>query len=291
MSSGDIRKKPRLHRTNLTYLNGSKFIKMNRLSQWLLGVYEPEDFIADEETDESLLLIKRENLRSTFITQHSKNVLPPAWKNITGDSSGEEHPLSMLAEDETTKANLEATRLAIATKESTLQHSEVIVAETGTEINHSSIVNDTTLQQFDEPIATLTSAKGIKFLVPEAFLECYENIRRENQTLREKSQVDYAPVSSTKLEDDRPQQKQERVRLQDTYTCQYVPNPAHDGSSTPQVLPSNRTQPQLDIRDRAWRREGAFSRQNISENLGASGINDSSRRKRNLPIGDVGLTV
>ena len=205
----------------------SKFIKINRLSQWLLGVYEPEDLIADEETDESSLLIKRENLRSTFITQQSKNELPPAWENITGDSTGEEHPLTMLAEDETTKANLEATRLAIATKESTLQHSEVIVEETsqlpaqqnpGTETNQSSIVNDTTLQQFDEPMATLSSAKGIKFLVPEAFLECYENIRRENQTLREKSRAGYAPVSSTILEDYRPQRKQERARLQDTYT-------------------------------------------------------------------------
>ena len=165
------------------------------------------------------------------------------------------------------------------------QHSEVIVEETsqlpaqqnpGTETNQSSTVNDTTLQQFDEPMATLTSAKGIKFMVPEAFLECYENIRRENQTLREKSQTGYAPVSSTKLEDDRPQQKQERARLEDMYTCQYVPNPTHDGSSTPQALPSNRTRPQLDIRDRAGRGEGPFSRQNISENLGASGVHDFS---------------
>ena len=134
----------------------------------------------------------------------------------------------MLAEDETTKVNLEATRLAIAKKESTLQQqSEVIVEETsqlpaqqkpGTVTNQSFTVNDTTLQQFDEPMATITSAKDMQFFVPEAFLECYENIVREKRTLREKSQACYAPVSSTKFEDDRLQQKQERVRLQHTYT-------------------------------------------------------------------------
>ena len=44
-------------------------------------------------------------------------------------------------------------------------------------------------------------------------------------------------------------------------------------------------------RDRAWRGEGAFSRQNMSENLGASGADDSSWRRRNLSIVDIGLTV
>ena len=78
---------------------------MNRLSQWLLGIYEPENFQADEDKDEVLVLIKREDLRSTFISEQSKGELPTAWANITGDSSGEQHPLTMLAEDETTKAN------------------------------------------------------------------------------------------------------------------------------------------------------------------------------------------
>ena len=43
----------------------------------------------------------------------SKADLPPAWANITGDTEGEQHPLTMLAEDEVTKANLEATRLGV----------------------------------------------------------------------------------------------------------------------------------------------------------------------------------
>ena len=96
--------------------SGSKFIKMNRLFQWLLGIYEPEDFQADEEKDEILVRIKRD-LQSTFISERSKKELPPAWANITGDSTGEQHPLTMLAEDEITKANLEATRLATTEKE------------------------------------------------------------------------------------------------------------------------------------------------------------------------------
>ena len=83
----------------------------------------------------------------------------------------------------------------------------------------------------------------MKFFVTEAFLECYENIVLENRTLHDKSQACYAPVSSTKIEYDRLQQEQERVRLQDTYTFQYVPTAEHDGSSTPETLPINRTQP------------------------------------------------
>ena len=110
--------------------SGSKFIKMNRLSQWLLGTYEPEDFQADEDKDEVSVLIKREDLRSTFISKQSKKQLPPAWANIIGDSTGEQHPLTMLAEDETTKANLEATRLAIIEQEVQLQQQTDIVAKT-----------------------------------------------------------------------------------------------------------------------------------------------------------------
>ena len=96
--------------------DGSKFIKMNRLSQWLLGICEPEDFQEDEEENENSLLIKRENLRTTFIAEKSKTELPPAWENISGESAGEDHPLTMLADDEITEANLDATRLAISTR-------------------------------------------------------------------------------------------------------------------------------------------------------------------------------
>ena len=53
--------------------SGSKFIKMNRLSQWLLGIYEPEDFQAGEDKDEISVLIRREDLRSTFITKQTKS--------------------------------------------------------------------------------------------------------------------------------------------------------------------------------------------------------------------------
>ena len=90
--------------------SGSKFVKMNRLSQWLLGIYEPEDFKKKEGQDELSLLIKRENDRTTFINGQSQAELPPAWENITGESTEEAHPLTMLAEVERTRTNLEATR-------------------------------------------------------------------------------------------------------------------------------------------------------------------------------------
>ena len=109
--------------------SGSKFIKMNRLSQWLLGIYELEDFQAGEEKDEISVLIKREDLRSIIIVEQSKKELPPTWANITGDSTGEQHPLTILAEDETIKANLEAMRLAITEEEVLLQRQTDIVVE------------------------------------------------------------------------------------------------------------------------------------------------------------------
>ena len=92
---------------------GSKFVKLNRLTQWLLGEYNPEDFLPEEGQNELALGTRRENLWTAFILEQSKADLPPAWANITGDTEGEQHPLTMLAEDEVTKANLEATRLGV----------------------------------------------------------------------------------------------------------------------------------------------------------------------------------
>ena len=93
--------------------NGSKFVKMNRLLQWLLGHYEPEDCQIKEGQDEYSLLIKREHLRTTFINEQRQADISSAWANITGESAEKAHPLTMLAEDKMTKANLEATRFAI----------------------------------------------------------------------------------------------------------------------------------------------------------------------------------
>ena len=92
----------------------------------------------------------------------------------------------MLAEDETTKANLEATRLAITEIEVQLQQQMDIVIESTQHLpnqqnsdiakNQSSAVDDTTLQQFLEPMTAMASATGMKFLVPDAFLEFCGNM-------------------------------------------------------------------------------------------------------------------
>ena len=136
----------------------------------------------------------------------------------------------------------------------------------------------------------MTSATGMKFLVPDAFLEFCGNMMMENKILRNQNQGHNA-ASSTKIEDDRIHQKRDQVRLQDTYTCQYVAGTAHDGSLPPQAPPTNRTQPLLSNRDRTWRGEASLLTQNVSENLGASGVENSSWRRGNFPIVDVGLTV
>ena len=66
----------------------------------------------EEGQDVYALLIKRENLRTKFINEQGRAELPPAWTDITRASAKEAHPLTMLAEDKRTKANLEATRFA-----------------------------------------------------------------------------------------------------------------------------------------------------------------------------------
>ena len=54
----------------------------------------------------------------------------------------------------------------------------------GIETDQSAAVDDTALQQFPEPMTDMTSARGMKFLVPDAFLEFRGNMMLENQTLR-----------------------------------------------------------------------------------------------------------
>ena len=220
--------------------SGSKFAKMNRLSQWLLGVYDPEDFQREEGQSEHSLWIKRENLRNTFILEQSKADLSPAWANITGESgAGEPHPLTLLAEDEETQANLEGTRLAI-TKTRTPPETENVASgndmlhttpqSSGNDTNLISVADDTRLPQFMEPMAPMTSSAGTKFMVLEAFLEFCDQLMRENKTLRATSNTQGA-ASSTKVYEDRAR----NVRLQDTYTCQYPANLTHRDVSSPQV--------------------------------------------------------
>ena len=174
--------------------SGSKFAKMNRLSQWLLGVYNPEDFQMGEGQNEHSLSLKRENLRNTFILEQSKADLPPAWANITRESGqGEPHPLTLLAEDEETRANLEETRSAI-TRTRAPPETENAAADTnvphttplnsGNDTNLISVADDTTLPHFMEPMAPMISSAGTKFMVPEAFLEFCDQLMRENKTLR-----------------------------------------------------------------------------------------------------------
>ena len=230
--------------------NGSKFAKMNRLSQWPLGVYEPEDFQSKVGQSEHSLWVKRENLQKTFILEQSKADVPPAWANITGESgAGEPHPLTLLAEDQETQANLEETRLAI-TKTRTPPETENVAAgnsmlhttpqNSGNDTNIISVADDTTLPQFMEPMAPMTSSTGTKFMVPEAFREFCDLLMWENKILRATSNTQGA-ASSTKVYEDRAR----NIRLQDTYTCQYPANSTHDDVSSPQVHFQGRRQPLL----------------------------------------------
>ena len=70
--------------------SGSKFAKMNRLSQWLLGVYDPEDFQSEEGQSERSLWLKGENLAAGNNMLHN-----------TPQSSGNETNLTSVADHTT----------------------------------------------------------------------------------------------------------------------------------------------------------------------------------------------
>ena len=155
------------------------------------------------------------------------------------------------------------------------------------DINLTSVAEDTTLPQFTaEPMASMKSSAGTKFMVPEAFLEFCEQLMRKNKTLRATSDTQGA-ASSTKVYEDRAR----NIRLQDTYTYQYPANSIDDDVSSPQVHYQDRYQPLMANRTRAWGEGGEFSRREVPQNRRTSRAEDSSLSRRNSPIVDVGLTV
>ena len=173
--------------------------------------------------------------------------------------------------------------------------------------NESSTVDDTTLLYPKEPVAELTSATGMKFLVPEVFLEVYEELLQENKTLRTRG-LTQGVASSTRMDEDRARQHQEHVRLQETYACQYPANSTQEGVSTPQAQVPDQSQPQLGNRTRIWGEGRGISSREIPQPLSTYGVGGFTRReiprtfnnnvtenssimRRNAPIVDVGLTV
>ena len=82
----------------------------------------------------------------------------------------------------------------------------------GDDTNPISVADGTTLPQFMEPMAPMTSSAGTKFMVPEAFLEFCDQLMRENKTLRATSNTQGAACSTEVYED-----RARNVRLQDTY--------------------------------------------------------------------------
>ena len=67
-----------------------------------------------------------------------------------------------------------------------------------------------TLPLIEEPMATLTSSSGMKFMVPEAFVEFCDNLMHEKRTLRTRGPTQ-GTASSTRMDEDRTKQKREHV--------------------------------------------------------------------------------
>ena len=87
--------------------NGRTFRKLERLSKWLAGDYEPEDFAEITAADEHTAWVERANARRTFLDRTSGSNHDISWANSTSD---EPHPLEVLKTDESVQENLERSR-------------------------------------------------------------------------------------------------------------------------------------------------------------------------------------
>ena len=77
--------------------NGGPFRKLERLSKWLGGDYEPEDFEEMAAADEHTAWVQRANARRTFLDRTLGTAHDISWANSTLD---EPHPLEVLKTDE-----------------------------------------------------------------------------------------------------------------------------------------------------------------------------------------------
>ena len=73
--------------------NGGTFRKLERLSKWLAGDYEPEDFAEIAAADELTAWVERANARRTFLGRTSGTGHDISWANSMSD---EPHPLEIL---------------------------------------------------------------------------------------------------------------------------------------------------------------------------------------------------
>ena len=87
--------------------NGGTFRKLERLNKWLVGDYEPEEFVEMAAADEHTAWVQRANARRTFLDRTSGSDHDISWANSTSD---EPHPLEVLKTGEVVQQNLERSR-------------------------------------------------------------------------------------------------------------------------------------------------------------------------------------
>ena len=95
-------------------VDGQRFAKLERLSQWLSGNYEPSDFIAEPDIEGiHAQWVHRENMRTTFMDRASGSNPDISWVSANKD---EQHPLEILKADPGVVANLEQSRPWVASE-------------------------------------------------------------------------------------------------------------------------------------------------------------------------------
>ena len=87
--------------------NGGTVQRLESISRWLAGDYEPDDFVELAAADEHTTWVERANAHRTFLDRTSGSDHNISWANSTSDES---HPLEVLKSDEGVQNNLECSR-------------------------------------------------------------------------------------------------------------------------------------------------------------------------------------
>ena len=167
-------------------VDGKKFAKLERLSQWLPGNYEPDDFVAEPEIEGvHAQWVHRTNLRTTFIDRASGSNPDLSWANTTKD---EQHPLEVVKADSKVAANLEQSRVWVASV--VMEHDEMTEASHS---EHDDINANELYQQETRDVAPgmlpLQQSNCAEFQIPMEFAVYMTEMNKKMDRLEESIQA------------------------------------------------------------------------------------------------------
>ena len=162
-------------------VDGKKFAKLERLSQWLSGNYEPDDFVVEPEIEG----VHAQWVHRTFMDRASGSNPDLSWASTTKD---ERHPLELVKVDPEVAANLEQSTIWVASMAK--KHDEM------TEASHSEL-DDTNANELGQKVTRnvapgmllLQQSSGAEFQIPMEFAVYMAEMNKKMDRLEESIQA------------------------------------------------------------------------------------------------------